>query len=92
MPLQDESDQLFFKIEKPITGDVVVALYIGNYKTDSELPLLAYALHTAFLRGDDVVHADAKKVDFPHNPASSTSVLDGFHLDVMLAEKPADPG
>ena len=52
--LQDMSDQLFFKVDKPVSGDVVVALYIGNYKTDWELPLLAYALHTAFLKGDDV--------------------------------------
>ena len=86
------SDQLFFRVDKPISGDVVVALYIGNYKTDWELPLLAYALHTAYLRGDDVVHADAKKVDFPHSPSSSTSILDGFHLDVMLTELPAPPG
>ncbi len=92
MPLQDTYGQLFFKVGKAVIGDVVVALYTDNSKTDSEPPLLAYALHTAFLRGDDVVHANAKKLDFPHNPSLSTSVLDGLHLDIMLAEQPAEPG
>ena len=90
--VQDMAEQMFFKVDKPISGDIVFALYMGNYKTNWELPLLAYALHTAFLKGDDVVHADAKKVDFPYNPAAAATISDGFHLDVMMEELPAAPG
>ncbi len=81
---------LGFDLDMAVEGDIVLAFWRGDHKSQWEAPDFAYAFH-ASLTDAGVLHATPADLDFPgsreHRGADA-----GFFMDVMLREEAAPEG
>ncbi|KAK9784759.1 hypothetical protein WJX73_004774 [Symbiochloris irregularis] len=81
----EETDQVGFTMDIPITGDITLALWFGAHKLEGESPQLAVTFHTLF-DNTEVLRMSHPDLDIPPRSilTKSSQWREGFFMDVVI--------
>ena len=79
-----QDDMLGFDLDLAVEGDVTLAFWRGDHKSQWEAPAFAYAFHTSLTEAG-VLRATSAELDFPgsREPLGADA---GCFMDIMLRE------